>query len=102
MGDAGTDAAVETAHVTLMADDLDKIPWLVKHSRRTLGIIRTNIAFALGVKAILETGHLVAPGERFDTLLTMAATAGYQATIDYFDIRLQRILGRAETRIQTF
>jgi Cd2+/Zn2+-exporting ATPase len=52
MGAAGTDAAIETAHVALMADDLGKIPWLVKHSRRTLGIIRTNIAFALGVKAL--------------------------------------------------
>jgi Cd2+/Zn2+-exporting ATPase len=52
MGAAGTDAAIETAHVALMADDLGKIPWLVNHSRRTLGIIRTNIAFALGVKAL--------------------------------------------------
>jgi Cd2+/Zn2+-exporting ATPase len=52
MGAAGTDAAIETAHVALMADDLGKIPWLVKHSRRTLGIIRSNIAFALGVKAL--------------------------------------------------
>ena len=52
MGAAGTDAAIETAHVALMADDLGKIPWLVKHSRRTLGIIRANIAFALGVKAV--------------------------------------------------
>jgi Cd2+/Zn2+-exporting ATPase len=61
MGAAGTDAAIETAHVALMADDLGKIPWLVNHSRRTLGIIRTNIAFALGVKALFViltfTGH---------------------------------------------
>jgi Cd2+/Zn2+-exporting ATPase len=52
MGAAGTDAAIETAHVALMADDLARVPWLVNHSRRTLGIIRTNIAFALGVKAL--------------------------------------------------
>lgn len=52
MGAAGTDAAIETAHVALMADDLGKIPWLVNHSRRVVGIIRSNIAFALGVKAL--------------------------------------------------
>jgi len=52
MGGAGTDAAIETAHVALMADDLDRIPWLIKHSRRVLAIIRTNIAFALGIKAV--------------------------------------------------
>lgn len=52
MGGAGTDAAIETAHVALMTDDLGKIPWLVHHSRRALAIIRTNIVFALGVKAV--------------------------------------------------
>ena len=52
MGSGGTDAAIETAHVALMADDLLKIPWLVGHSRRMMAIIRTNISFALGVKAV--------------------------------------------------
>ncbi len=49
---AGTDVALETAHAALMSDELSRIPWLVAHSRRTLGIIRANIAFALGVKAL--------------------------------------------------
>jgi Cd2+/Zn2+-exporting ATPase len=44
MGTAGTDAAIETADVALMADDLTRLPWLVRHSRRTLAIIRQNIA----------------------------------------------------------
>ncbi len=61
MGGAGTDAAIETAHVALMSDDLAKIPWLVRHSRRVLAIIRANIAFALGIKALFVvltfTGH---------------------------------------------
>lgn len=52
MGVIGTDAAVETADIALMADDLSKIPWLVRHSRRTLRVIRQNIAFSLGVKAV--------------------------------------------------
>ena len=52
MGAMGTDAAIETADIALMADDLSKIPWLVRHSRRTLKIIQQNIGFALGVKLI--------------------------------------------------
>ena len=35
-----------------MADNLAKLPWLVGHARRTLNIIRQNIAFALGLKAL--------------------------------------------------
>jgi Cd2+/Zn2+-exporting ATPase len=52
MGAAGTDAAIETADVALMADDLSRLPWLVWHARRTLRIIRQNIVFALAVKAV--------------------------------------------------
>jgi len=51
MGSAGTDAAIETADIALMSDNLARLPWLIKHSRRTLGIIRQNIAFSLIVKA---------------------------------------------------
>ena len=51
MGAAGTDAAVETADIALMSDDLARLPWLVRHARRSLRIIRQNIIFALGVKA---------------------------------------------------
>ncbi len=49
---AGTDAALETAHAALVSSDLTRLPWLVRHSRRTLGIIGANITFALGIKAV--------------------------------------------------
>ena len=52
MGAAGSDAAIETADVALMSDDLSKVPWLIHHSRRTLRIIRQNIIFSLSVKAL--------------------------------------------------
>ncbi len=50
MGAAGTDAAIETADIALMADDLSKLPWLIRHSRRVLRVVRQNIVFSLAVK----------------------------------------------------
>jgi Cd2+/Zn2+-exporting ATPase len=50
MGGAGTDQALETADVALMADDLDKLPFAVRLSRRTLNVVRQNIAFSLLIK----------------------------------------------------
>ena len=52
MGAMGTDAAIETADIALMSDDLAKLPWLVTHSRRTLRVIRQNVGFSLAVKAV--------------------------------------------------
>ncbi len=52
MGAAGTDAAIETADVALMRDDLGMLPEAIRLGRRTLGMIRFNIAFALAIKAV--------------------------------------------------
>ncbi|MDA1184935.1 MAG: heavy metal translocating P-type ATPase [Acidobacteria bacterium] len=52
MGAAGSDAAIETADIALMADDLSRLPWLIHHSRRTVGIIKANIAVSIGVKLV--------------------------------------------------
>lgn len=52
MGAAGTDAAIETADVALMSDDLSRLPWLIRHSRQTMAVIRQNVAFSLAVKLV--------------------------------------------------
>ena len=52
MGAAGTDVALETADVALMADDLSKLALATRLSRRTLGIIKQNIALSLAIKAV--------------------------------------------------
>jgi Zn2+/Cd2+-exporting ATPase len=51
MGVAGTDAALETADVALMADELAKIPYALRLSRATVRNIRVNIGFSLALKA---------------------------------------------------
>jgi Cd2+/Zn2+-exporting ATPase len=52
LGGISSGAALETADVVLMADDLNGLPWLVRHSRRALAIIRANIALAVGAKLV--------------------------------------------------
>ena len=50
MGAAGSDTALETADVALMADDLSALPGFLALGRRTLAIIRQNVAFSVVVK----------------------------------------------------
>ena len=53
MGGLGSDAAIEAADVVLMDDKPSKLAEAVDIARRTLGIVRQNIIFALGVKALV-------------------------------------------------
>ena len=53
MGAAGSDVALETADVALMADDLNHLPFVVGLSRQTSRIIRQNLWFSLGMVAFL-------------------------------------------------
>lgn len=52
MAAAGTDTAIETADVALMDDDLRKIPAFIRLSRQTASVLKQNIVFALGIKAV--------------------------------------------------
>jgi Cd2+/Zn2+-exporting ATPase len=47
MGIMGTEVALETADIALMGDDISKLPFLIRLSRRMMGTIRINISFAL-------------------------------------------------------
>ena len=53
MGSMGSDAAIDAADVVLMDDDVRKIASTVHISRKTLRIVKQNIVFALGVKALV-------------------------------------------------
>ena len=53
MGAAGSDVALETADVALMADDLRHLPFAVGLSRHTRSVIRQNVFVSLGIVAVL-------------------------------------------------
>ena len=53
MGSLGSDAAIEAADIVLMDDDIRKIASVVRIARKTLRIVKENVGFALGVKAVV-------------------------------------------------
>ncbi|MET3576061.1 heavy metal translocating P-type ATPase [Bhargavaea ullalensis] len=90
MGGAGTDAALETADIALMADDLEKLPYTIRLSRKTLRIIKENIMFALGLK--IAALLLLIPG--WLTLwIAIFADMGATLLVVLNSLRLIRIRG---------
>lgn len=88
MGAAGSDAAIEAADIALMSDDLSKLPWLIRHSRRTLSIIRQNIAFALIIKAMIAAMTLFGYASLWAAI---AADVGASLLVVFNGLRLLRI-----------
>ncbi len=85
MGAMGTDAALETADVALMSDDLSRLPWLIRHSRRTLRIVKQNIAFALALKAVFIVLTLAG---RASLWMAIAADTGATLLVVFSSLRL--------------
>ncbi|RSU08352.1 cadmium-translocating P-type ATPase [Vagococcus entomophilus] len=52
MGGLGSDAAIEAADVVIMTDEPSKIPVSIKLAKKTMGIVKQNILFALGIKVL--------------------------------------------------
>ena len=74
MGAAGTDTALETADIALMADDLSKVPFTIELSRAARATVRQNITFALALKVV--TLLLVFPGWLTLWMAVLADTGG--------------------------
>lgn len=91
VGGAGTDTAIETADIVLMADNLQQLPFTIQLSRKALQIIKQNIAFSLAIKAFALL--LIIPGW---LTLWMAIFADMGATliVTFNALRLLKLKGR--------
>ncbi len=87
MGGGGTDASLETADIGLMTDDLRKLPWLIRHSRRTQGIIAQNIALSLSVKVLFAA---LAVFGLANLWMAIAADTGASLVVTFNGLRLLR------------
>jgi Cd2+/Zn2+-exporting ATPase len=76
MGTRSTDTALDAAGVVCTVDDLARVPWVMRHARRTLAVVKQNVAFAVGMKVCFLA--LAAVG---DATLWMAVAADTGATI---------------------
>ena len=90
MGAAGTDTALETADIALMADDLSKLPYLSMLSKKANGVIRQNIWGSLAAKAILAVG--VPFGLVSVVLAVLAGDVGMTLLVTGNAMRLSRVI----------
>ena len=87
MGVAGTDAALETADVALMRDDLSRIPAVIDLGRRTLRTVRANIALSLATKVVFFGLAVVG----LSTLwMAVLADVGASLAVTLYSLRLLR------------
>lgn len=89
MGAAGTDAALETADIALMADDLAKLSYLIKLSRKARLVIRQNIWAAISIKFSLGAG--VFPGLVTLALAVLIGDMGATLGVTGNALRLARV-----------
>jgi len=89
MGAAGTDTALETADIALMADDLAKLPYLYELANNANGVIRQNIWASLGIKALLAVA--VPFGYVPIWLAVLAGDAGMTVGVTSNAMRLARL-----------
>ena len=88
MGAMGTDVAIEMADIALMSDDLSKLPWLIKHSHRTLRTVKQNITFALGLKVAFI---ILAMLDLATLWMAIAADMGASLLVIFNSLKLLRI-----------
>ncbi len=97
MGAAGSDAAIETADIALMGDDLTRLPWLVAHARRTLRIIRQNIGLSLAVKAAFVVLTFVGSASLWSAI---AADMGASLLVIFNGLRLAAVRPLTEKLVE--
>ena len=87
MGGIGTAAAMETADITLISDDLTRLAWLVRHARRTRRVVKQNLVCALGLKLVF----IVLAAAGVATLwMAIAADMGASLLVIFNGLRLTK------------
>ena len=87
MGAAGSPAAIETADVALLAEDLRRVPETILLGRRMVSVIRQNVAASLAIKA----GFVAAAAAGYATLwMAVAADMGTTLLVIFNGLRLLR------------
>ena len=85
IGAGGTDVAIETADIALMSGNLSNVPQALRLARRTMQIIKVNIALALGIKVIFLA--LVVTGNA-NLVFAIAADSGMAIVVILNSLRL--------------
>jgi Cd2+/Zn2+-exporting ATPase len=87
MGAMGSDAALETADIALMTDELPKVPYTIRLSRATLANIRANVALSIGLKAAFV---ILAVAGAATLWMAVLADTGASALVVANAVRLRR------------
>lgn len=88
MGAAGSDAAIETADIALMKDDLSQVAVAIVQGRRALNVIRFNIVFALAIKVVFLGFAFMGHSNLW---LAVAADTGASLFVTFNALRLLKV-----------
>ncbi|HOV87103.1 MAG TPA: heavy metal translocating P-type ATPase [Syntrophobacteraceae bacterium] len=91
MGAIGTDTALETADIALMTDDLSRLPFLVRLSRKTVGTIKQNVVFSILVKAVFI---ILAVSGLATLWMAVGADMGASLLVIFNGLRLLAVKGK--------
>jgi Cd2+/Zn2+-exporting ATPase len=94
MGAAGTDVALETADVVLMADDLTKLPYVLELSKRARRVVWQNIGFSLAVIVALVLGTFGVYGQEIPLPLGVVGHEGSTVLVVFNGLRLLAFKGK--------
>lgn len=94
MGAAGTDVALETADVALMADDLSKIEFAIRMSRKTRAVIKQNVVFSIAVKVVVAA---LALGGWATLWMAVVADMGSSLAVTVNGLRCRRLSKRGRS-----
>ena len=98
MGGIGSDAAMESADVVLMADDLTALPYAIRLSRKARAIVRQNLVIAVGVMAVLVCLVFLGQYTPLGVLKLPVAVSGHEGSTVIVILNGLRLLGERRAR----